>query len=244
MLAVITGGSRGLGAALVRALLEGGHDVIAAARGPAPVRSDRLHWISCDLADLAVAGNWIERALAGRTPSDRVALILNAGMIEPLCPVRDLQPADTDRHLRLNLAGPMLDTAGFLRATGAWGSERRVMAISSGAARRGISHWAAYCAAKAGLDGFIRALVEEADHPGGPVRAVSIAPGLVDTAMQEAVRTRDTPTRQHYQAAFEAGSLLAPDEVAMLLLDYLQAPSFGDHTLDDIRDVAARVLQQ
>ncbi|MCQ8278134.1 SDR family NAD(P)-dependent oxidoreductase [Acetobacteraceae bacterium KSS8] len=232
MLAVITGGSRGLGAAFVQALLARGDTVVAAARGVAPVDHARLHWRSVDLSDPALAGSWIEEALSGLPPFARASLILNAGMIDPLGPVSALSADALETHFRLNLTGPMLSTAAFLRATEDWGADRRVMGISSGAGRRGVPHWSAYCAAKAGLDGFIRALASESD-----VRAVSMAPGLVDTAMQEVVRTVDTPTRSRFQDAHATGGLASPDSVAARLVAYLDSEAFGARTLDDIREL-------
>ncbi len=235
MLVVVTGGSRGLGAAFARALLARGDTVVAAARGQAPLEHPNLHWVPADLSDPAHAGDWIEQALAPLPPFERASLILNAGMIDPLCPVAALPVDALDTHLRVNLTGPMLSTAAFLRATEGWGADRRVLAISSGAGRRGVPHWSAYCAAKAGLDGFIRALASEAD-----VRAVSMAPGLVDTAMQEIVRTVDTPTRSRFQHAHETGGLASPDSVAARLIEHLDSEAFGDKVVDDIRELDPR----
>jgi benzil reductase ((S)-benzoin forming) len=237
---VVTGGSRGIGRSLVARLLQQGHQVIGSARGPAPVTSDRLHWTSLDLADPEQAQLWIGEALRPCPSPDRVHLILNAGMIDPLMPVRDLAASELDRHVRLNLTGAMAVAAGFLQASEGWGVERRILAVSSGAARRGVTHWAAYCAAKAGLDGFIRALAAETEHRGGPVRAVSLAPGVVDTGMQQILRATPAPTQARFLELHATGGLADADETAQAMLDYLMADDFGAHELDDLREARAR----
>ncbi len=241
---VVTGASRGLGAALVRQLLREGHQVAAAARGPAPAgleeaQAARLHWTSIDLGDPDAAQDWIVRAMDAHPDRDGAALILNAGVLEPVLPVAALEAAALDAHMRLNLVSPMLVAAGFLRATASLRSVRRILAVSSGAARRGIPHWSAYCAAKAGLDGFVRALNAEAGAD-GPVRAVSLAPGVIDTAMQAAIRGIPAPTRERFLRLHADGQLTAPEDAAASLLAHLRRRDFGSHEIDDIRSAIDR----
>ena len=238
---VLTGASRGLGAAMLRQLLREGHHVVAAARGPAPEldprSAGRLDWTRIDLGDPAAARQWVVDALADRLPTDEAVLILNAGMLEPVVPVAALQAEALEANMRINLVSPMLVTAGFLEATAAWGMRRRVLAISSGAARRGTAHWSAYCASKAGLDNFVRALnSEQAGEGDTPVRAVSLAPGVVDTAMQEAVRGSLIPDRARFQALHDEGRLTAPEDAAAAILAYLRRDDFGSVEIDDIRN--------
>ncbi len=241
---VVTGASRGLGAALVRQLLREGHVVAAAARGPAPdglegAQAARLHWTSIDLGDPDAAQGWIVRATDAHPDRDGAVLILNAGVLEPVLPVASLEAAALDAHMCLNLLSPMLVAAGFLRATASSQSIRRILAVSSGAARRGIPHWAAYCAAKSGLDGFVRALNAEAGAD-GPVRAVSLAPGVIDTAMQATVRGIEAPARERFLKLHADGQLAAPEDAAASLLAYLRRNDFGSHEIDDIRSAADR----
>ena len=236
---VVTGASRGLGAALVRQLLAEGHEVAAAARGPAPAGLDqadraRLHWTSVDLGDPEAARRWIVRAVHAHPGANGAVLVLNAGMLVPVVPVASLDAAALDAHMRLNLVSPMLVAAGFLEATASSSSPRRILAVSSGAARRGIPHWSAYCAAKAGLDGFVRALNAE-QGADGSVRAVSLAPGVIDTAMQAVIRDTPAPTRERFLKLHAEGQLTSPEAAAASLLAYLRRNDFGSHEIDDIR---------
>ncbi len=232
---VVTGASRGLGAAMVRQLLREGHEVVAAARGAAPAGVEdadaaRLHWTSIDLGDPEAARQWVVQAVGACSHVDGAVLVLNAGMLEPVAPVAALEAAALDAHMRLNLLSPMLVTAGFLQATAASSQPRRILAVSSGAARRGVAHWSAYCAAKAGLDGFVRALNAE-----GSVRAVSLAPGVIDTAMQATIRGIEAPSRERFLKLHAEGQLAAAEDAAAALLGYLRRSDFGSHETDDIR---------
>jgi len=236
-LVILTGASRGLGAALLRQLLADGTHVLAAARGSAPSdlpAAGRLDWRSVDLADAKAGADWIAEALRACPRPDGASLILNAGAVEPVLPVAALEPAAIEAHLALNLAGPMAQTASFLRATEAWGIERRILAISSGAGRRGVAHWSAYCAAKAGLDNFIRALNAE---QGARVRAVSLAPGVVDTAMQATLRASDFPDLPRFRDLHAGGGLAKPEDAARLILRYLGSDAFGTTETDDVRNL-------
>ena len=236
---VVTGASRGLGAAMLVRLLRDGHHVVAAARGPAPElpeHAGRLDWTRLDLGDLAAAQDWVIRAVGACEPQ-AAALILNAGSLDPLVPVASLRPDDVEAHLRINLASPMLVTAGFLEATRDWSVPRRILAISSGAGRRGVSHWSAYCSSKAGLDNFIRSLnAEYAGQAGAAVRAVSLAPGVLDTAMQQTIRGLDAPDQERFQALHAEGRLTSPDNAAVAILAYLERDDFGTNEIDDIRN--------
>lgn len=241
---VVTGASRGLGAAMVRQLLREGHEVAAAARGPAPAGLDeaeaaRLRWTILDLADPEAARRWVVQAVGAGPPTDGAVLILNAGMLEPVAPVAALDAAALDAHMRLNLLSPMLVAAGFLQATATSSRPRRILAVSSGAARRGVAHWSAYCAAKAGLDGFVRALNAE-QGADGPVRAVSLAPGVVDTAMQAVIRGIEAPSRDRFLRLHAEGQLATPEDAAAALLAYLRRNDFGSHETDDIRVAIGR----
>ncbi|MCQ8239820.1 SDR family NAD(P)-dependent oxidoreductase [Rhizosaccharibacter radicis] len=237
---ILTGASRGLGAALAARLLRDGHEVVAIARGDDPglaAGSGRLHWIRRDLGALDGLAGWMAE-LMGSFAAQPSRLILNAGMIEPIAAASALDDGAVEEHLRVNLASPMLLASGFLRATANAPHERRLMAISSGAARRGVPHWSAYCAAKAGLDNFIRSVNAETAHQpdAAPLRAASVAPGVVDTAMQATLRATPFPGDGRFHELHQTGGLSSPDDAAAKLLVLLERDDFGDREIADIRD--------
>lgn len=99
---------------------------------------------------------------------------------------------------------------------------------------------AAYCAAKAGLDHLARALaLEEAVKTNG-ARVVSLAPGVIDTAMQLQLRSADPSLfaeQARFQALHDQGQLDTPSRAAARLLAFLDRPDFGTNPVADVRDL-------
>jgi NAD(P)-dependent dehydrogenase (short-subunit alcohol dehydrogenase family) len=92
----------------------------------------------------------------------------------------------------------------------------RFIAIASAGATRGLPMLAAYCAAKAGITGFIRALAVELGDSG--ITANAVSPGSTDTAMlAESARLYDLPSAAEFAAQAPQGRLLHPDEVAAVV---------------------------
>lgn len=248
-LIVITGASRGLGAALTRALLLPGNRLVCVARSrnleleqEAEASGVPVAWHLQDLSQPAQAASWLGSVLdaldtAGETPAS-VTLVLNAGVIDPIGPVAQLQEQTLLPHLLTNLVSPMTMTAAFLRHAERFSCPRKILAISSGAARRPVEGWSAYCTGKAGLDMFVRAV--NAEYAGVPeqhaVRAVALAPGVIDTGMQETIRGADFAQVARFREMKDNDQLASPDDTARRIAHYLQRPDFGTTELDDIRN--------
>src|SRR5262249_44565802 len=139
----------------------------------------------------------VERWLQAIDPQahDEAVLINNAGAITRVGPVDDVGDADVSAALRVGLEAAMVLTTVFLRATRGWRARRagrcKVLNISSGLGRRPMAGAAVYCAAKAGMDHFSRAVALDEAHRGDAARIVSLAPGVVDTDMQSQLRAAD-----------------------------------------------------
>ncbi|KAA0214208.1 MAG: short chain dehydrogenase [Lautropia sp.] len=248
---ILTGASKGLGAAMAERLLSASRHLVCVARSPnealaaqARASGAPLDYRQCDLSDAAAAARLADslgQALRAASGVSRFVLINNAGTIEPIGRVESLQDAPLARALQLNLAAPMLLTAAFLAATAASGVERRVLNISTGAARYPVAGWSAYCSAKAALDMFTRCIVAEQAGRPNAVRACSLAPGVVDTGMQATIRAADPagfPSVERFRRLKAERALGAPGEVAARILAYLERDDFGAREIDDIREVA------
>jgi SDR family mycofactocin-dependent oxidoreductase len=104
----------------------------------------------------------------------------------------------------------------------------RFLAVASAAATRGLPMLAAYCAAKAGVAGLIRALAVELGPTG--VTANAVSPGSTATAMlDESARLYELAGAQHFASTQPAGRLLTPDEVAAVLV-FLAGPASSGMT--------------
>jgi NAD(P)-dependent dehydrogenase (short-subunit alcohol dehydrogenase family) len=113
----------------------------------------------------------------------------NAGVLEPIAPVRDTKVEDFRSHIDTNLTGVFLGTRTFVRHLRARGGEGVLINVSSGAAWMAYEGWGAYCAGKAGVERLTEVVAAEEAASG--LRAYSIAPGVVDTTMQEQIRASD-----------------------------------------------------
>lgn len=188
---VVTGTTRGLGEALARRIQEDSRaELVAIARapGPRPPRGLRIEADLGDLEDVSRAGATLARHVSGKRYA-RAVLINNAGIVTPVGPLEQVDADELERNLVVNLVAPVLLMRSFLRATEGLAPVRRIINVSSGAGRRPVFGWTGYCAAKAGLDMASRVAALEAEARRTGVEVVSLAPGVIDTPMQETVRS-------------------------------------------------------
>jgi benzil reductase ((S)-benzoin forming) len=206
---VITGVSRGLGAALAAALRARGDRVIGVGRRAA----DGVELLPADLADPAQVPTVADLAPL-LAEADDVALVHNAAVVWPIGPVGTLGADALAAAAAVNLTAPMVLTDAFLAAVPPDATAVRILFVSSGAAHRVIEHWAAYSATKRGGEFFHEVLAAEAAQRDPRIRVANVNPGVMDTGMQEQLRGADFPTRERYRRLHEAGELPTPAEVA------------------------------
>jgi benzil reductase ((S)-benzoin forming) len=151
-----------------------------------------------------------------------------------VAPLDRAEPGEIERNLAVNLVAPMLLMRLFLGAT-EHVKLRRVINISSGAGRRPIFGWSAYCAAKAGLDMATRVVALEAQVRGLAIEAVSLAPGVIDTGMQGTVRSvsaEDFVDVERFRQMKAEGALRPADDVAADILAAESEGRLSDAVLD------------
>ncbi|OYT86576.1 MAG: short-chain dehydrogenase [Burkholderiales bacterium PBB6] len=238
-LTILTGASRGMGAAMARQCAAAGHRVLGLSRQQqAGLAAEQ--W-AVDLSDAQPVAERLAQWLSQIDPAahTEVTLINNAGVIAELAPLADVPLADTVRALRVGLEASMLLTTAFLAATRHWPVPRKVLNISSGLGRRAMAGSASYCAAKAGMDHFSRCVaLEEATLPNG-ARIVSLAPGVIDTDMQVQLRGASAsqfPDRENFVQLQAQGRLSSPEDAAARVLAWLHRPDFGQQPAADVRD--------
>ena len=232
--AVLTGHSRGLGAAIAAELADRGIPVLALARKQG-AEMPGVTQAALDLSDTAalsawLAGGTLQAFLAG---ADTALLINNAGMVHPVGPLPGHDPAEVARAISLNVAAPLM-LAAAVAATDT--AERRVLHVSSGAGRNAYPGWAVYCAGKAALDHHARAAA--LDQVQG-LRIVSLAPGVIDTDMQAEIRASDAgqfPLLEQFRALKANGALTSPADCAQKLVAFALSEEFGMAAVADLRD--------
>ena len=214
---VVTGASRGIGAAITRRLLQAQTTVVAVARTPIAGHSaasghrradGTLYPLSADVADPSACERVIDETV--QTFGRLDALVNNAGVLAPVARLADADPNLWRHNLEVNLLGPFfLSRAAIPYLRKARG---RIVNISSGAARKAIPGWSAYCVAKAALTHFTRQLAAEEPD----ITSVALRPGVVDTAMQALIRragpaVMTSAQSTYFQELKDRGELLDPD---------------------------------
>jgi NAD(P)-dependent dehydrogenase (short-subunit alcohol dehydrogenase family) len=246
-LVVLTGASRGLGAALAEQLLAPDLLLLTLSRQPdatlaarAAASGTRLEQWAIDLAHGAEAAarleDWLQQQ--AQAPLRSAALINNAALLGSVGPVEASAGETLAAVLRVGREAPLLLTPAFLRATRNWAVDKRVLTISSGAGQRPIAGWTAYCAAKAGVDHASRVMaLDEALLP-NPARIVALAPGVIDTDMQGELRTAPAsgfPEQDNFMQLKMQGQLATPHAAAARVLAFLHRDDFGRDPVADVR---------
>jgi benzil reductase ((S)-benzoin forming) len=240
--AIVTGHTRGLGAALAEQLLSRGIAVLALSRSRNTTLAQRfpqtLEEVELDLADPARVAQWIAGDAPGRflSGADSVLLFNNAGMVQPIGPLEGQDAGAIASAVSLNVATPLMLASAVAAASGA-ASDRRIVHISSGAARNAYAGWSIYCATKAALDHHARAVALDANRA---LRICSLAPGVVDTNMQAEIRASGEaqfPLREKFEALKRSGQLSSPEQCATQLIDFALSDAFGQAPVADIREL-------
>lgn len=226
--AVVTGGGRGIGGAIVHALAAAGVDVVAVARSADELATIRdtasgagtVHPLVADLADreacAAVGPGAAE--LLGHDPQ----ILVHAAGIATVDLVPDLSLETWDRTLQINLTALLQLSAGLLPGMIAAGNGR-IVGIGSLYARMGVRRMAAYTTSKHALVGLVRVLA--AEHARQGITANTVVPGWINTEMtqREAQRTADARSISLAEAerfllrGQPIGRMIEPSEVAALV---------------------------
>jgi 3-oxoacyl-[acyl-carrier protein] reductase len=226
---VVTGGSRGIGAASVRTLLDDGWFVSTCSRSrnefvestqADPNSSERFFHQPLDMGEIDRYEAFLDACVERGGPL--YALVNNAG-IAGAGVLATFPLVDAERILRINLLGPMAMSRAATRQFLAGRKGGRIVNISSIIGTRGYNGLSAYSASKAGLDGLTRSLARELGRLGVTVN--SIAPGYVRTDMSAALSenqmeqiVRRTPLGRLGEVSDTTGLLkfLLSDEAAFL----------------------------
>lgn len=217
-LALVTGASRGIGAATAEALAKAGAHILLTARtsGGLEEVEQRIHDAggSATIAPLDLAdGDSIGRlaaAVSGRWGALDI-LVLNAGMLGTLTPVPAIDAKEFSKLLTLNVGAQQALIAAFdpmLRAS----DRARVVALSSTVAQQPRAYWGAYGASKAALETLLIAYAEETKAISN-VRVAIVNPGATATKMRaRAYPGEDPASIQQPQAAGDAIARLIADD--------------------------------
>ncbi|WP_299549735.1 SDR family oxidoreductase [uncultured Tateyamaria sp.] len=186
--AIVTGASRGIGAATARRLAKAGAKVTLLARSSNDIKAladeigDNALAICCDVSSWPAIKQAVEKTLK-RFGSLNI-LVNNAGVIDPVARIENADPAAWSQVVDINLQGPFYAVRAVLPAMAENGGV--IVNVSSGAATNALEGWSHYCTTKAALFSLTQCVHKECADQG--VRCVGISPGTVATDMQTVIK--------------------------------------------------------
>jgi len=232
---IITGASRGLGKALAETLLQQPDTSVLGVSRHATITHERYQHQPLDLSDMLAVQNNLYKVFPARPDATSITLINNAGVMGEIAYVGELPNEHFEFVFDVNVIAPAMLMNTFLSAYSSQTSiPRTILNISSGAAQRPVDGWAAYCASKAALDALTRTAQQEQDLRGSGIQLRSLAPGVVNTSMQEHIRTADESSFSEaakFSGLHSEGKLIEPKEAADKIVVWLQGPNDSEENV-------------
>lgn len=220
-LAIISGGSQGLGAALCDHYARAGYQLLEFSRSaPHPFS------IGCDFSQPQALSACLSSTFARyrELALDELVVISNAATLDPITPNAGLDSESIQQSLNINLVSAIVFMNAALRAFGGHAGRKTLVSISSGAAHKGYAGWSLYCTSKAGLENYLRAVAAEQATEAHPFASLSIDPGVMDTGMQAHIRQTSAaqfPERERFIGLHRDGQLRTTSEVASAIVDLI-----------------------
>ena len=237
---IITGHSQGLGAALAEQWLHEGARVVGISRNSntnlLEQYPENLIEVSLDLTNTQTLCHWLNNEAAWDAwcaEQSILWLFNNAGMVSPSL-LLGKQGADAvAKAVALNVSAPLM-LSDAVAAQRSPSLSCNIVHISSGAAQKPYPGWSVYGACKAALDQHAR----NANAERNGVDVISIAPGVVDTAMQAQLRSsKDFPNQERFIDLHTQKQLQTPEETAERIVQYCLSERFGKQPIVDLREV-------
>ncbi len=238
---ILTGSTSGIGKAVARELLQSDCRVVGIARSenPFPDESNYFH-VRKDLSLGSGLEDGFLEAIEKTKGSEEIYLVLNAGTIDPMKPIEQAGSTEIRMAVQLNLTSVLLFASVFIRELEDFQGRKKILSVSSGAAKKAYPGWTVYGATKAAVESLTRNIAVEQSGRKYPVEIVSLAPGVVDTPMQSHIRETseaEFPLKARFVSLKEEGALKTPEEAAEGILRVLFSQEYPSGSVLDIREL-------
>lgn len=188
-IAIITGGSKGIGAALVHRYALHDFFIYSLSRTAAD-QHPAVTSILVDLSDPINATEVFDELLEKVKTQNPVEIVFinNAGSLGEMAPIEKNTPVSVQKTIALNTTTPICLSSRFIKQLKDCKASKRILNISSGAAKKSYEGWTVYCSSKAALDMATKTMALEQNSEKQPVKINAIYPGVVETEMQHQIR--------------------------------------------------------
>jgi benzil reductase ((S)-benzoin forming) len=244
---IITGTSSGLGEALAENAVRNHNKVFCISRrlnNRLKELGAEMHngfwYFEQDLTDIDKIPALMNQIFSFIDPSTatEITLINNAGIVEPVGPLGKFSPEEIHQHITINLTAPVILSNEFIKESAKFTCRKNIVNISSGAAANPYYGWTLYCSTKAGLNMVTRTVGIEQSETENPVRIISVAPGVLDTGMQEKIRQvdhKDFPMKHKFEKLFDEKKLVNPAKAAEGIFELLTSDFDTNGIITDLR---------
>jgi|LauGreDrversion4_2_1035121.scaffolds.fasta_scaffold05203_3 benzil reductase ((S)-benzoin forming) len=226
---IVTGSHTGLGKSLVTNLLKDNNNLVIGISRHNDIVHPQFQFISLDLSDVESVKQF---SFPNIQDFKNVVLINNAGIIGEITSLEKVSIENIESIMTVNYMAVMILASLFIKTYQEAKVQKTIITISSGAATSPYPSWANYCASKAAIEMLMKCIVEEQKNKEFPISAFAIAPGVVDTGMQQQIRNTDISEfefKPKFLALYEEGKLYKPDDVADKIIEVSQNPfDFND----------------
>jgi len=232
----VTGSSKGLGESIVKNLLETSTNYILGLSRQNSLSHPNFRFIKLDLLNRNLIDSFVFPKLDNITS---VTLINNAGIIGDIKPTGRKTNKSIGDVFQINSIAPTILTNQFIKQFQEIDCQKTILNISSGAGRHTINSWADYCASKSALDMFSQVVSEEQKEQKHPIHIFSVAPGIIDTEMQNKIRSaahQDFDKLNYFKDLKNNNLLSSTKEIANEISKILVNPNQFKNTLLDVRD--------
>ncbi|MDY0779635.1 (S)-benzoin forming benzil reductase [Tenacibaculum sp. IB213877] len=238
-IAIITGGSKGIGKALALHYASNNYKVYSLARSIADIQE--VTQISVDLSNLKETHNSFKMLMdeIKKQEIHSITLINNAGRLGTISNLENISSEDISQSIQLNTTTPLVLSSLFIKQTQQLTCKKHIINISSGAAVNAYAGWSVYCTSKAALDMLTKSISEEQKDVENGVKCFGIRPGVVDTNMQSQIRSTDPQDFKNLQRFIdlkENKQLFSAEFVAKTIYTLEQQNKLINGETIDVRD--------
>lgn len=236
---IITGGSKGIGKALVQKYASKKYKVFSFSRSSSGIKG--ITETIIDLSNILESKAQFSLFLNNlkKIKINSLHLINNAARIGTIAHIENINSDDIIKSINLNITLPILLSKLFIEHTKDIFCQKKITNISSGAAIKPYEGWSIYGSSKAALDMFTKTIASEQSLVKNGVKCIALYPGVVDTDMQKKIRkTKKTDFNklQRFIDLKKNNELYTPNYVAEAIYKIIDNDELKNGAIFDIRD--------